>query len=726
MILNKLEPVKEDSSDLIVIKSMEEIKKNNLDRHNENKNLDADIIERIKYFTTKVKIDHENNILIIKGIDYKLFFKRIYDYYNARKFNNIFARHYTYWSEIQFNKKKIPRNKMKIKELYFPLFFSLEIAYLFKELGDFYGIGYYKKVSKLIIEETWVKKLFEPVKFVPVDTTNLKNIKYTLKDYQLDFVQAYNTLKDRFSLEGYILSFDQGLGKTLTSIALAECLNKDCILIVCPNSLKENWAYEIKEYFDKYKNTKLWKEEVFVVGTSGYKFTKNTKYIIVNLEGIPKLYPYVNPNKNNMIIVDEMHNFRNKDSKRTKELVDLKIKANCKDNLLMSGTPIKAVPNEIVPALMMIDPLFDEECARLFQNAFSVDDIRTKTIVNARFGITMHRKTKEEVLDLPEKHIYPLELSIRNADIYEIKSVKQEVNELFNKLYDEEIKKTEELRKDYIDAILTYSSAFPTDTKRYIKYVKNDVNTKKAQSYHELDEIFFKKFPSEYIIPNIKDVSERKKFELLNSRFISMQNHCMGKALGKILPKRRSEMYIALYEENKNKIINMIENNTKKTVIFSSLLPVINYISDDLSKHGFKNVKIVGGVPNRMEIIQLFKNSDDVNILLATSQSLSTGVTLTEANQMFFFGTPWRSADYNQACDRIYRIGQNTEVNIYNVLLTTPHKNLSTRMDDILQWSDDMFTNMVEPVIDLKVLESIWKIEEKIGIFDVIYENVYK
>ena len=88
------------------------------------------------------------------------------------------------------------------------------------------------------------------------------------------------------------------------------------------------------------------------------------------------------------------------------------------------------------------------------------------------------------------------------------------MNELFNKLYDEEIKKTEELRKDYIDAILTYSSAFPADTKRYIKYVKNDVNTKKAQTYHELDEIFFKKFPSEYIIPNIKDVSERKKFEL--------------------------------------------------------------------------------------------------------------------------------------------------------------------------------------------------------------------
>lgn len=725
MIFNNLEPVEENSSDLIVIKSMEEIRKNSLDVKNENKELSADIVEKVKYFTTKIKIDYDNNILIIKGIDYKLFFKRIYNYYNERKLNNIFARHYTYWSEIQFNNKKIPRSKMKIKELYFPLFFALEIAYLFKELGDFYGIGYYKKVSKLIIQQTWVKKLFEPVEMVPADTRNLKNIKYTLKDYQLDFVEAYNTLKDRFNLDGYILSFDQGLGKTLTSIALAECLNKDCILIICPNSLKENWSYEIREYFDKYKNEKLWKDEVFVIGAPRYRFTKNTKYIIVNQEAIPKMYPYVDGNKNNMIIVDEMHNFRNKDSKRTKELVELKKRANCKDNLLMSGTPIKAVPNEIVPALMMIDPLFDDECARLFQNAFSVNDVSTKTMVNARFGITMHRKTKDEVLNLPEKHIYPLELNIRDSERFIVKNVRKEIDNLFNELYEKEFKNTEEMRSQYINYIISYSSAFPNDTSRYVKYVKNEVNTSRSHDYHELDELFFKEFPEKYIIPNINDVIERRKFEELHNKFVNMRRHCMGKAIGTILPKRRSEMYIALYDENKKKIIDMIENNTKKTVIFSSLLPVINHISEDLTKSGYKNVKIVGGVGNRMELIKEFKDSDDINVLLATSQSLSTGVTLTEANQMLFFGTPWRSADYDQACDRIYRIGQNTEVNIYNVLLDTDAKNLSTRMNDILEWSGNMFDNMVNNNIDISIIESVMRLEEKIGMFEAIYENVY-
>ena len=46
---------------------------------------------------------------------------------------------------------------------------------------------------------------------------------------------------------------------------------------------------------------------------------------------------------------------------------------------------------------------------------------------------------------------------------------------------------------------------------------------------------------------------------------------------------------------------------------------------------------------------------------------------------------------------RIYRIGQNTDVHIYNVLLNTGKElNLDTRMNDILNWSEDMFTNMID------------------------------
>src|SRR5699024_7588220 len=145
---------------------------------------------------------------------------------------------------------------------------------------------------------------------VPINISNLKNIRYTLKPYQKDFIEMYPTLKERFNLNGYLLSFDQGLGKTLTAISLAECLDKDQVVIVCPNSLKENWAYEIKEYFYKYEDEKLWRDEVYVHGSKRYSFTKKTKYIIVNLEAIPAVYDLISDRKDSILIVDEMHNVR--------------------------------------------------------------------------------------------------------------------------------------------------------------------------------------------------------------------------------------------------------------------------------------------------------------------------------------------------------------------------------------------------------------------------------
>ena len=77
---------------------------------------------------------------------------------------------------------------------------------------------------------------------------------------------------------------------------------------------------------------------------------------------------------------------------------------------------------------------------------------------------------------------------------------------------------------------------------------------------------------------------------------------------------------------------------------------------------------------------------------------LSTGVTLIEANNMIFTNLPWRDSDYRQACDRIHRLGQQTECFITTLILDTgKDQNLSTRMEEVLSWSSDMFEKMVVP-----------------------------
>ena len=105
-------------------------------------------------------------------------------------------------------------------------------------------------------------------------------------------------------------------------------------------------------------------------------------------------------------------------------------------------------------------------------------------------------------------------------------------------------------------------------------------------------------------------------------------------------------------------------------------------------------------VPN---LLKQFKTDKKVNPLIATMQTLSTGVTLTEANQVIFVNRPWRQADYVQSSDRVHRIGADTECFIKTLTLDTGEEpNLSTSMKDILDWSRELN----ETIVDGKVVNS--------------------
>ena len=59
---------------------------------------------------------------------------------------------------------------------------------------------------------------------------------------------------------------------------------------------------------------------------------------------------------------------------------------------------------------------------------------------------------------------------------------------------------------------------------------------------------------------------------------------------------------------------------------------------------------------------KIFEQDDKCKVFVATWQKMGTGHTLTSANYLIFIDTPWTRADYDQATDRIYRIGQKKHV----------------------------------------------------------------
>lgn len=653
----------------------------------------------------RVSINERDKTLTIKGIDYDKLLVRLKEAFSEKQVASNFEFNYSLYTTLMYNLRVIKGKERSKTAITMPLFFALEMQILFEILGERYDFDYYRYLSKALVEKTWVRKMLDkrssaqPAQLAKVN----QELVFTLKGYQAEFIEQYPVLKDSQGLEGYILSFEQGLGKTLTACALASALDKDCVVITCPNTIRENWAMEIKNYFKKYAdNDQLFREEVYVTNAKGYQVTPKTKYFIVNHESIPLVYKYMSPSKDTMIIVDEMHFFRNMKGSRVAELLKLKELSKAKDCLLMSGTPIKQAPQEIIPALLMIDPMFTQEAAVIYNRLFNVDTTSMSKIVNRRFGLIIYRKLKTDVLQLPPKNELTLSLQLPNYEDYLIENVSAEIGGVYDQIYNEMRTQVSELQARYLQYVDHFQSANILDKNLYRSYITNEVSKEKRKERHELSEKFFIEYNEKYVLPNIQSQDLKKEFIDLTKKFLDMRKSAMAQAIGRVLPPKRTEMFQSLITHNIDAIIANVRSAKKKTIIFSTMLGVVDTAYDELTKAGIKCLKVVGETKNRQEIFDKFRADDEYEVLVATQQTLSTGVTLTIANNVIFAGAPWRKSDYLQASDRVHRLSQTDEVNVWNIILNSQKPNLSTRMMDILNKSAEMADAFIDGIVSDK------------------------
>lgn len=95
------------------------------------------------------------------------------------------------------------------------------------------------------------------------------------------------------------LFFEMGLGKTITAIEIVKKLPHSTVLIVCPKSLIEMWAYEMSRHFP---------EAVRVSEPDGVYFARNCSYYITNYENIRTYDRMIQPS---ICIFDEVHKLKN-------------------------------------------------------------------------------------------------------------------------------------------------------------------------------------------------------------------------------------------------------------------------------------------------------------------------------------------------------------------------------------------------------------------------------
>lgn len=626
-----------------------------------------------------VTVKEQGNKINITGIPQTTFMKDIKNQWGTTKLKNMF--------QLQFH---FGRGQL----MSFHKFFLPDFLYVINQLPN---RRTYQLVTELIYENTYLKKLNEPIQ-ENINLTTIQNeLQLELKEYQLEFVKNYDRLKQRYSLKGYLLAFDTGVGKTVTAIALMTALNKEKIIVLTPNNVVYEFAGEINKFCKTPQ--KIWTKE---------KPISNAKWFIINYESMPKLLSLKELKSGNIgIIIDEIHYFRSANAERVKYAEMIAKYTQSVDILTMSGTPIKQAPAELIPLLKLLDPYFDEEAEQIFKKAFGVNTMQLADIVRHRLGMMMYRKTKEEVLDLPEKHEENIMVKIPNGENYTLKKVQQEVKKFVEerkKYYDQS---TKQFEQDYLAGLKYFTSTSQFNKNDYNKYLNivEAIKKKKYGSWEEKGRLMKEAnfYEKTVILPTLP--SELKnRFKKAKSVYKYVDMVMLGEVIGNLLTRLRAAMYSEMFKHGPIK--DIIQKAIKKTIIFTTFTDVVEAAAKSARDDWGMNPSIIYGKTSKdtPAILKEFKQNPNKNPLICTMQTMATGVTVVEANTVIFVGQGFRSVDKKQAYSRVYRIGQTDDVYIYTLILDTGSEpNLSTRLEDIVSWSQQMFDAVVGDVdIDLQ------------------------
>lgn len=619
-------------------------------------------------------IQDDGNYVVIKNFPVGYFLGLIKRKYNTHKLVNMFERRM--FGTIRIHK-----------------FFLPELVYILSQ-----GSGEStQKIIDRIFAKTWLRDLYEPDSAF-VNHADLKRVEASMKvrlfDWQREFIEQYDIKRQRAHLNGELLSFGCGLGKTITSLALMEALGCDAVVIIAPKStLIDVWEYHIKTFYKA-------KQKYYIVNKST---PVDAKFYVFNYESMDKIeevMPYLRTKREVGIIVDESHNFLKMNSLRTQRLIQIRHDLNSQHCLLQSGTPVKALPVEIIPLLRIVDQMFDSEAEQTFRKAFGVNTELGADILHARLNLMMHRRQMEDVYKLPEKTETIIQVTIRDGKNYTIDNVKKELAK-----YAAERMKYHEQRmpiyREEWDRCIKYLDtqegiAYTKEWDRYIRLV----NYLRAHGYNNLDKqliadvAWANNYEKGVLEPSMpKDLRDQFRDCKAAIKYLNMK--LQGEVLGR-LEYIRGRMTSAMLSGVK--LRDIINDSQKKVIFFTSYVDTVDTLNSMLTKMGFKTVCVYGKTSKDANaLLDKFRNDDSIRVLIATIQTLATGVTLVEANTTVFLNDPWRDADKEQASNRIWRIGQDAPCYIYTLHLNTGEtRNLSDRSADILDWSKRMTDAIVK------------------------------
>jgi SWI/SNF-related matrix-associated actin-dependent regulator 1 of chromatin subfamily A len=453
--------------------------------------------------------------------------------------------------------------------------------------------------------------------------------------------------------ERVLIGDEMGLGKTIQALG---AINSDdsvaSVLVICPATLRANWAREAAKWLVRPMRTRVIEERELPEA--------NDQLVIVNYDKLvgargKALHAALMARKWDMLIVDESHYLKIDSSQRTVAILGREKKGEKIEGLIsrarrvlcLTGTPILNRPREVWTMAHALAPgefrnffSFAKRYCGAHHNGWGWDFDGAANLPELQEklrSLCMVRRLKSEVLkELPAKRRQVICLPRNGA----AKAVQHEEEEW--KMHEEELTRLQ----DEVD----------------LAHAAGDEDAYKTA------------------------VSALRKGYRVAFEAISRVRH--DTAVAKIP---------AVIEH-----VDDILEQLPKVVLFAHHHDVV----DALEKHyGAACVVLTGETPmaDRQGLVDRFQTDPSCKLFIGSITAAGVGITLTAASHVVFAELTWTPGELSQAEDRCHRIGQQESVNVQHLVFDG---SLDARMAQLLVEKQEIAEKMLDAAyeIDLPVV----------------------
>lgn len=506
-----------------------------------------------------------------------------------------------------------------------------------------------------------------------------KDINHKIKEHQKEAVRFLLTRKK------CILADDMGYGKTKSLIVSSLEGNFDSIIVICPASIKSNWRDELLWYVPERDitivegiqgKTKNELEEYlgYPIGKSNKKVNElkeeakergkwqDNRFVIVNFDILDELYKipesrskeniekaYQNSpilqyikNKKSLIIIDEAHKLSNSTSIRYKIIKDLIKRGEPHSIYAATGTPITNNPYNLYCILQLLGETITDDYNYYMERYCGAFKVPAKGEKEKWTNIWRKRGCSGDLRQFIRDNAKKI---LVNSDATNLDELKERISHIY-------LRRTKEEFKGMVN--------------KTIHEISYKLNQQQKIEYNKLwDEYEQQQFEQNYCTEINKELLE-------------------GSLYRKYLSNQMIPNTISLAE-------NFIKNGDKVVIACcfdEELYTLKEYFGDKcVIYNGKMNSKEKDYAQNE------FMSNDNIKIFIGNLQSAGVGISLIVSTKLIFNSFSYSNADNKQMEDRIHRLNQTNNVDVYYQFF---EETQNEKMWNIVLKKDNIFNTVIK------------------------------